>query len=156
MFLFLSFEGSCHWLFGPSVFGFWTYNFLYSSLSRSGVGQVSQETLGTLSSGRPRMPYTKATFLHSVSSNCLPYACCHSHVAESLFAMEAVNFGKCSRRTEFPGPTGSLYDLFTKESQSHPPQLKAAGVSCVSSCPVMAPPVFLIQSLCSKRRKCRE
>lgn len=84
MFLFLSFEGSCHWLFGPSVFGFWTYNFLYSSLSRSGVGQVSQQTLGTLSSGRPRMPYTKATFLHSASSNCLPYACCHSHVAESL------------------------------------------------------------------------
>lgn len=80
----LSFEGSCHWLFGPSVFGFQTYRFLYSSLSRRGMGQVSQQTLGTLSGARPRMPYTKATFLHSASSNCLPHTCCHSHIAELL------------------------------------------------------------------------
>lgn len=78
----------------------------------------------------------------------LPLPCCRI-----TFAMETVNFGKCSRRTEFPGPTGSLYDLLTMESQPHPPQLKAAGVSCVSSCPVTAPPVFVIQSLVLKEEK---
>lgn len=142
VFLFLSFEGSCHWLFGPSVFGFQTYRFLYSSLSRRGMGQVSQQTLGTLSGARPRMPYTKATFLNSASSNCLPHTCCHSHIAELLLQWKAVSFSKCSRRTEFSGPTDSLYDLPTKEGQPHPSQLRQQ-VSHVS------PPVLSRLLLCS-------
>lgn len=138
------------------AFGSQTYSFLYSSLSRSGVGQPSQETLETLSSPRPKMPYTKATFLHSASSDSLPHTCCHSHVAELLLQQ------KLSVLKSVQGEQNSLdqpVPSMTCSQRKVSPILPSSGISCVSSCPVTDPLVFLIQATshsCSKRKKCRE
>lgn len=130
----------------------------YSSLSRRGMGQASQETLGTLSSARPRMPYTKATFLHSASSDSLSHTCCHSHVADSplqqkLSILKSVQ----GEQNSLDQPVPSMTCSQRKVSPSFPAQ--AAGISCVSSCPVTDPLVFLTQATsrsCLKRRKCHK
>lgn len=103
------------------AFGSQTYSFLYSSLSRSGVGQPSQETLETLSSPRPKMPYTKTTFLHSASSDSLPHTCCHSHVAELLLQQKlSVLKSVQGEQSSLDQPVPSMTCSQRKVSPIHP------------------------------------